>query len=154
MVLDPELATFVQSGLSILVGSANRRLLPTAMRAIAVAVEPDREHLVVYVADATSKRTLSDVQENPRLAVTFEKPTSHRGLQIKGTVVEVRPGPGKAPADVLRQREGFVAELAAVGLSPRLTHGLALEPFHEIRVRIEAVFVQTPGPGAGRQVGT
>lgn len=154
MVIDPELATFVESGLSILVGSANRRLVPTAMRAVAARVEPDREHLVVYIADATGQRTLADIRENPRLAVTFEKPTTHRGVQIKGAVVDVRPGPEKAPEHVLRQREGFAGELEAVGLSKRLTRRLALEPFHEIRVRIEALFVQTPGPGAGRRLET
>jgi hypothetical protein len=42
-----------------------------------------------------------------------------------------------------------VKSLAFIGMPPRLTLRQDSWPCHAVRLRIESVFLQTPGPGAG-----
>jgi hypothetical protein len=150
-VIPDDLAAFCDSGVSVLAGSASRRLVPTVMRAIAVRVEGDRRHVRLFVADATSARTLADLRENPRIAITVSKVTTYRTVQMKGEVLsitaEAEPG---AAEYVDRARAAFAEDLERIGMPGRHTRRLALLPFHEVRVRVDALFVQTPGPGAGK----
>ena len=135
----------------MLVGSANRRLVPTVMRAIAARVEADRQHLTLYVADATSARTLADLRENPRVAVTLSKVTTYRTMQVKGEVLSITASGDAAAAEYVdRVRNAFAADLERIGMPGRHTRRLAMLPFHQLRVRVDALFVQTPGPGAGK----
>ena len=152
-VIPDDLLAFCDSGVSVLVGSANQRLVPTVMRAIAVRVEKDCEHVRLYLADATSARTLADLRENPRIAITVSKVTTYRTVQLKGEVLsitaEAEPG---AAEYVDRARQAFAADLERIGMPGRHTRRLALLPFHEVRIRVGALFLQTPGPGAGKSM--
>lgn len=154
-LIPDELAVFFESGVSVLAGSANKRLVPTVMRAIAVRAEKDRQHVRLYVADATSARMLADVRENPRLAVTVSKVTTHRTMQLKGPVLSiVANGEADAAEYVDRARQAFARDLELIGMPSRHTRRLALLPFQELRIRVDALFVQTPGPGAGNPMPT
>jgi hypothetical protein len=57
-MLDPNLAAFLQEGLGIHIGTRNQRLEPNGARALAVVVEDDGAHLVVFVAEVAAARML------------------------------------------------------------------------------------------------
>ena len=48
-----------------------------------------------------------------------------------------------------RQWEAFLADLARIGFPALATDGWATWPAMAIRLRVTALFSQTPGPGAG-----
>lgn len=150
--LSEELAAFLESGLSIHVATRDAGLAPHGATAWAVTVDPDRQHLVVYVHEMESPQVLADLRANGELAVGFGRPTDDRACQLKGTFVAADPAPERVRALVERQADGFRHELEQVGIPRALTQGSSTWPCVAIRMRVRDVFVQTPGPGAGERM--
>lgn len=148
-VISKELASFLESGISILVGTRDARLQPEAARAFGARVGAGGAELTVLVPQAVGAVTAANVRDNGRIAVLFSRPSDHRSIQVTGRVAAIEPGGDAERALVDRYRCELAQTLAAVGLPPRLTLRAAHWPCHAIRLRVEAIYVQTPGPGAG-----
>ncbi len=69
-MIDPQFAAFLQEGLAVHIGTRNQHLEPSGARAIALTVEDDGIHVVVYVAKAAVKRLMADLESNGHAAVT------------------------------------------------------------------------------------
>ena len=151
--LSPELADFVQSGVSIQVGSRDSSLVPESARAVGARVESDGARVVVFLPVATGARTLANLADNGRVAVCFSRIEDHRTIQIKGRARSVSPASEQDRARVDRYRGEFTQKLAFVGMPPRLGYRIASWPCHAIEVELETIWVQTPGPGAGEALG-
>ncbi len=148
-MLSPDLAEFLESGVSILVGTRGDRFAPDCMRALGARVEPGLGELTVYLPEAVAESNLANLRDVPRAAICFSRPQDHRSIQIKGTVLEVREAREDERAVVERYRGALAASLGVLGLPPRIVFRVAHWPCRALRVRVESVFVQTPGPGAG-----
>jgi hypothetical protein len=155
-VISPELAAFLQSGIAILVGTRDGRLLPECTRGIGArveAAEAGRAEVTVFVADAVAGATLANLRDNGRIAVAFSRASDHRTFQLKGRLVALGPATERDRADIEQYRCAWATSLAEVGLPPRVTLRMAHWPAHAARFRVDDVFVQTPGPGAGARLG-
>lgn len=152
-MISPELATFLESGVSILVGTRDGRLVPECTRGIGARVEEGGAELTIFLADAVAGPTFANVRENHRIAVGFSRAEDHRTFQLKGRVLSLAPAGEADRAVIDRYRCAWATALGAVGMPPRLTLRVAHWPAHAIRLRVESVFVQTPGPGAGAPFG-
>jgi hypothetical protein len=152
-VISPDLAAFLESGIAILVGSRDARLIPECTRGIGARVEAGGAELTVFLPDAVAGPTLTNLRENRRIAVSFSRAEDHRTFQVKGRVLSVEPATERDRADVDRYRCAWATGLGAVGLPPRITLRMVHWPAHAVRFAVEAVFVQTPGPGAGARLG-
>jgi hypothetical protein len=148
-MLDPALAAFLQEGLGIHIGTRNERLEPNGARALAVTVEDDGAHLVVYVAEVAAARLLPDLAANGRAAVSFGRPVDDRACQVKGDVVSVRPAEASEREMIRAQFDGFLSNLELIGIPRAGAANWAVWPAVAIRVKATAVFEQTPGPAAG-----
>jgi hypothetical protein len=103
----------------------------------------------MFIGEALSQTLLRNIAETGRLAVQASNPVDHRTLQLKGRTVRA----GLAPDSDREFVAGFVHELAQVvdclGMPydrvVRMTHWPAIV----VDVRVEEIFLQTPGPGAG-----
>ena len=144
-----ELARFIESGVSIQVGTRDARLFPEGIRAFGVRVERGRREVTIFVPDATGATTLANVADNGLMAVCFARIADHRSIQVKGRVVSVQPAKDDERALVERYRGELQKKLGEIGLPSRISLRFNVWPCHAVRVRIESVFVQTPGPGAG-----
>ncbi|MDB4935194.1 MAG: hypothetical protein JWP87_2166 [Labilithrix sp.] len=151
--ISDDLATFLESGISVVVGSRDAQRRPAAMRAAGAVVSADRRSVTVFLPDQNAARTLDNLRDNGRIAVTFSRPSDHRSIQVKGSCVELRP----ATEDERARRETYVAafvdELATVGMARENTGRLTSWPSVAVRVEVEEVFDQTPGPAAGQKLG-
>jgi hypothetical protein len=148
-MIDTELAAFLQEGIAIQLGTRNARLEPNGARVVAVTVEGDGRHLVAYVPDAAAPQVLPDLEANGQAALVFARPPDERACQVKGTFTSARPASEAERAGVLAQWDRWLDRLASIGV-PRAT----LEPWitwpcTAIRLRVTAIFDQTPGPNAG-----
>ena len=148
-MIDGALAAFLQEGVGIHIGTRNERLQPNGARAIAVRVEPDGAHLVVYVARVAAARILPDLQSNGQAAVGFGRPVDDRACQVKGVFVEARDAAEDERAAVLAQWDGFLGSLEKIGIPRAATRPWVTWPAVAIRLKATAVFEQTPGPDAG-----
>jgi hypothetical protein len=152
-MISSELASFLESGVSILVGTRDARLVPECTRALGARVEAGGAELTIFLPDAVSAGTVANLRQNGRLAVAFSRAQDHRSFQVKGRVVALAPADDQDRTAIERYRCAWASELSVVGLPPRITLRVAHWPAQAVRVRVESIFVQTPGPGAGAPLG-
>jgi hypothetical protein len=101
------------------------------------------------VPEATGATVMAGVAASGRVAVCFARIEDHRSIQVKGDVVAIAPATDLERVLIERYRGEWARNLAVIGMPLRLSLRQNAWPCHAVRVRIEALFVQTPGPGAG-----
>jgi hypothetical protein len=148
-VIDPALAVFVEGAAAQTIGTADASCRPTIGRAWGLRVRDGHLVRALIGADAA---TTANLRPGARIAVLLIDVATYRSVQLKGAVVEVEP-PTEADHDVFDVYVGeFVAALRA---ADRHTSPDGALPAQLVAVTIDAdaVFDQTPGPGAGRALG-
>lgn len=148
-MLDRQLSDFLEEGLSTHIASRNDRLEPHAALVAALKVEAGGQHLVAFVPTVAVHPVLTNLQANGQVAVVCARPPDERGCQVKGTFVEAWDARDDERALVAAQWERFRDRLEMIGLPRVATDGWVMWPCTAIRFRVQAVFDQTPGPGAG-----
>jgi hypothetical protein len=151
-MIDQQLAAFLQEGVGIHIATRNAALQPNGARALAVAVDADGTHVVVYVAAAAAARILPDLEANGQVAIGFGRPIDDRACQVKGVFVEARAATEAERAVVSAQWSGFLGSLELIGIPRVATQAWVTWPAVAIRLRANALFNQTPGPDAGAPI--
>ena len=102
------------------------------------------------LADVAGRRVLPDLEANGHAAVVVARPTDERACQVKGTFVGVRPVKDSDRARAARQWSAFLDSLEYIGI-PRVSASTWItEVDVAIRLKVTAIFEQTPGPEAGK----
>ena len=151
-MIDAELALFLQQGLAINIGTRDATLAPHAAYAPAALVEPDGMHIVIYVPAVGAGPVLADLLHNGQAAVVFARPMDDRACQVKGTYVSHRPAGDDERPRVQAQWQGFLQQLEMIGTPGESTRTWMTWPCVAIRLRVTALFNQTPGPDAGARL--
>jgi hypothetical protein len=148
-MIDAELQAFLEDAVGIHLGTRSAELEPNGVRAVAASVEPGGEHLVVYLAKVAADRVLPDLESNGQAAVSFGRPVDERACQVKGVFVEARDARENERSRIRAQWDSFLANLEQIGIG-RMTYGeWVVWPCTAVRLRVQALFNQTPGPGTG-----
>jgi hypothetical protein len=148
-MIDRNLEAFLQEGVGIQIGTRNASLEPDGARVVAVKVDDDGTHLVAYVPKAAASRVLPDLEANGQAAVVFARPPDEKACQVKGVFVDARAARASERAFVAAQWERWVERLGSIGLPREASENWQTWPCVAIRIRVTALFNQTPGPGAG-----
>jgi hypothetical protein len=151
-MLDETLSEFLQQGLAIHLGTRNERLEPNGVRVTAVKVEDDREHLIVYVPTAASPAFMRDLETNGQAAVSFARPVDDKAYQVKGVFVSSRETTAAEQDFVAGQWQQALGQLDKVGLPGSSMATWKVWPCVAVRIRVTALFDQTPGPYAGAAI--
>ena len=144
-----ELASFLEDGLGLHIGTRNDLLEPSGARVVAIQADPDGLHVSIYMAGVAALRVLPDLRSNGQAAVTCARPTDERACQIKGTFVDVRPATTADRALMDAKWVLFADNLERIGISRQGLKDWVTWPAVVIRLRVTAVFDQTPGKMAG-----
>jgi predicted pyridoxine 5'-phosphate oxidase superfamily flavin-nucleotide-binding protein len=94
----------------------------------------DEQHILF--ADLFSLKTRKNLEENTKVAVTVVDTTTGKGYQLKGTAEVVSSGP-------LFEETAKRIKESPKGLPPVQ---------HVVKITVEAVFDQSAGPDAGKQI--
>jgi hypothetical protein len=148
-MIDAELAEFLQQGVGINIGTRNAALEPNASMAVAAAVESGGTHLVIYLPTVAAGPILDDLLANGQAAIVFARPQDDRACQVKGTFVSQRHATDDEHALVHAQWSAFLRQLDLVGTPGESTRTWITWPCVAVRLRVTALFSQTPGPDAG-----
>jgi len=148
-MLDKNLTEFLEQGVAIHIGTRNARLEPNGARVTAVRVEDEGRCLVAYIPKAATKSVLDDLQANGQAALSFARPADDRAVQVKGEFVSLRDAAAEEESFVIAQWQGFLKQLDLIGLPGAGTATWAMWPCVAVRIRVTALFSQTPGPDAG-----
>ena len=134
------------------IGTRDAALRPAHTFAVGAVVHEDRETVTVFVPTARAEDVLRDLTENGRIALGLAL-ASHEAYQLKGRYVSSRPTDDAERARQEAYRAALLADLLEAGypaaIARPLTLGFAYTPSVAVTFRVEAVFLQTPGPGAG-----
>jgi hypothetical protein len=148
-MVETELAGFLEQGLGIHIGTRNAQLEPEGARVAAVKVEGDGVHLVAYLPEVAAPRILSNLESNGEAALAFARPSDERACQVKGVFVAARPAGDDERPLVEAQWDGYLRQLEGIGIPRVATAGWVTWPAVAIRLKVTALFDQTPGPQAG-----
>ena len=148
--LPKELVEFVESGVSILIGTRDDKLRPECMRATGALVASDRHSITLLVPAQTGARTIANLKAGSPLSVTFSRPIDHRTVQVKGRASSVRAPSALEQQTAHRYLSAFVEAVYVVGVSRALSRRMRVEPCVAVDFAISELFQQTPGPEAGK----
>jgi hypothetical protein len=151
----PDRVLEVLNGPAIMfVGTRDSGLRPAHTGAVGAVVHDDRQTVTFFVPESRSAKLLSNLQDNGRVAFDFGW-TSHEAYQLKGTYLSSRP---TTPEDVARQEAYRKRLLAAVRqaypeeVARPYVLGARYKPALAVTFRVDEVYLQTPGPGAGNRI--
>lgn len=147
-----DLVPFVESGVSILVGTRDAGSRPYAMRAVGVKIHEGRRALTVYIPDVPGARSLANLRATKRIALTFTRPLDHRSIQVKGVVTAMRAASEEERSFLESYLEAWGEHVELVGLPRVLGSRLTYWPATAVDVDLDAIFQQTPGPSAGARL--
>ena len=151
-MIDRDLAGFLHDGVGIHIGTRNAQFEPNGARAISVKVDADGKHLDVFISDVAAARVLPDLEANGLAAVVFARPTDERACQVKGTFVAMRRVDEGERAAASVQWNAFLDSLEYIGI-PRVSANTWVSAADlVIRLKVTAIFEQTPGPDAGKTI--
>lgn len=151
-MITPELARFIESGISVLVGTRDARLRPDGLRAAGIQADPTSGTLTVFLPQATCERALANLADNGRIAVTVTRAIDHRSLQIKGRAIEIRSASLAERKFIEQYLDLLAVDWGHVGVPRRSTRAMNFWPASTVRVAAETLFEQTPGPDAGQSL--
>lgn len=151
--LPEELVDFVESGVSVLVGTRDGALEPETQRAVGAAVSRDRTTIQILLPELTGRRTLANLAAGSPMAVTFSRIVDHRTVQVKGACAGVRAATAQEVEAAQRYVAAFTEALYFIGMSRATARRLRIEPLWVVEVMVGELFEQTPGPSAGEKLG-
>lgn len=148
-MIDDALATFLQQGLGINLGTRDAALEPHASYVPAARVEPGGTHHTVFVPEVGAAEVLADLADNGQAALVFARPEDDRACQVKGVFEAAAPAGDADRAFIEAQYAGFMRQLEIIGAAGEHLRTWTTWPCVAVRVRVTALFSQTPGPDAG-----
>ncbi|SFH98255.1 hypothetical protein [Albimonas pacifica] len=152
--LSAELAAFVQSGITVLIGASDLHGTPVAGFGFSCTVDAAAGELRVLVDPAGSAPLLAAVRAGGSVAASFTD-LEHRSIQAKGARARIEAPTPRDLADYARQSRGHRDWLALAGFAPAFCTGFVrCDPQTAVVVVFapEQAFRQTPGPGAGEAI--
>jgi len=153
-VLPKEVVELFESGVSLLIGTRDAKLVPEATRGCGAIVHPCRTQLTVFIPDTAGSRALANLRDNGCIAVNFSSVLDHKALQVKGKLVGTRPAKEEEREILVRYHAAFTEVLYLVGIPRSITRLLDDWPCTACTFEVTDIFHQTPGPGAGERLKT
>lgn len=152
-MISDEVFAFLSGGKSLVVGTRDKDLLPEAARAVGLRPAADREHVTVFLPELIAARTVANLRDNGRIAIGLSHPPDHRSLQLKGRVTALSPASEEDLAFVRAYIQELSVVLDAIGLPAHVVSRVSYQPCLRADVRVEEIYLQTPGPDAGSALG-
>lgn len=150
LVFNPELDAFLTSPVMIL-AAAQGADGAAALGRVMGARRGDGARLDVFVSRAQWPRLVEALQPGAPVAVTFSRVQDYRTYQLKGRLLSLAAASADDVAFVERYQHAIGRMLGSVGVPHVfIARWLIREDLVTLSLDTDAVFVQTPGPGAGQ----
>jgi hypothetical protein len=151
-VIPAEYIDLFEGGVSIFVGTRDAENRPLAVRAVGASVSKDRREVTVFLHESWTNPALDNLRTNGEIAVGFSRPMDHLSVQVKGKVKSIVPASEGARTVPDRYHASYSEQLYIIGLPRSLTKRINVWPAAAVTLEVASIFLQTPGPGAGRKL--
>lgn len=155
VALDDSQSAFINGPVSISVASRDSNLVPSLARAYGCRLNGGRREVTIFLPIARSTTVVGDLRAGAPVSVVFSRPSTHRTLQLKAPRAQVAPLAMGDREILLSYAECFGGEIRSLGYPETFVRAMvapAAEDAVAVTFSPEAVFEQTPGPGAGRRL--
>lgn len=155
ILIDDELAAFMQGGISLNLAARDGRMMPSVARALGCRVTGNGRSVRILVSQQQAAQVLADVRETGMLAVVVSEPASHRTFQLKGGRARIEAPGAEDLLAVHAYRVSFPAHLEGLGYPPLMIRTFLSCPDEDVVAIVfspDAVFLQTPGSHAGSEL--
>jgi predicted pyridoxine 5'-phosphate oxidase superfamily flavin-nucleotide-binding protein len=156
--LPDDVKAFIERGVSVMVGTRDAELVPELVRAWGPRISGDRKRVSVCVAVAAAAKTIGNLKDNHRLAVTFAFPADSNAIQLWGRCTGTGRPHREDLSAVRQHRDAFTRVNTGLGAPPAFIEALwqrelaGSTDMVTIRFVVEQIFNQTPGPDAGSRL--
>lgn len=149
-MIPDRLVEFVHGSVLAFVGTRDAQLRPAVTWAFGLRAAAASDEITAFVPDVEIGQTRSNLSHNGLIALSVIQPITHECYQFKGKLTAMRPmtDEERAVQEIQRSKVGALLDKPFPGLAA----GFILVPSTAIAFEVEEAFVQTPGPGAGRQL--
>lgn len=152
LLIDDELASFMQGGRSLNLASRGAGMIPSVARATGCRVTDGGRTVRMLVSQQQCAQLLAHVRETGMLAAVVSEPSSHQTYQLKSAAARIEQPCSEDLAMVADCRDRFCAGLERLGYPPVMIRTFLNCPDEDIVAVVfepDAVFSQTPGSNAG-----
>jgi len=144
---------FLERATVAVAGTRDAQRIPHMHRVSAWRLGADQQTMTCCVAAAFEPHLLESLQDNGWFTVTIEEIGPHETYQFKGRYLDWRPCNDEDLEAHRRLVERFTRVVASLyGISEAACRAHVHEPRIAIRFEILEIYLQTPGPGAGRRL--
>jgi hypothetical protein len=152
--LPPELIALLEGPSIMHLGTRDAALQPMSTFAFGLKLDDaNSREVTVFLPVTVAAPMLANLRDNGQMAVSLVRPTDHRALQFKGVWLGERRTDDADRAFVERYRVALTEEMGLVGVPRSIWRRVAWWPSLALRMEVREVFVQTPGPSAGKRCG-
>lgn len=154
MQIEKELAKFLASPVMIIIGTSDAHGQSEIARGAGAKVDANHGVVELLFSGWQWPATTKNLRANPRIAVTFARPTDYVSYQVKG-----RATLRDAGTEDIVFSDRYLANIAELLLGLGLNREL-VAPWLVNReavvahIDVDEIFVQTPGTGAGQKLGS
>lgn len=157
MAIPEKLVEFLHGPVFVGIGSRSEKLRPLHTWAMGGIVTSDRQGIVLFVPEAVSRPLMENLKNNGRVAIAAGSPVDNENYQFKGEFLSARPTDEKEVAIQEIYRAKLLASCIQVGypepMIKPLVMGFVYKPSLAVTFRIHEIYLQTPGPEAGKRIG-
>ena len=154
-MFDDETRAFLESGCGLIVGTVEGDGAPHAARGWGLDVlDPGPPARLRLLLEATDERSIAHVAAGRTIAITATSVTTLRSIQLKGRALGAEVASPEDQARAARYIEEFFADVHATDDVPwERFERFVPTAFVPCTLEAHERYDQTPGPGAGAQVG-
>lgn len=153
VVIPGIIVDFLERATGALAGTRDADLVPHVHRVGGWRVSDDRRSMTCVMAEQLTRHLRSDLEDNGRVTVTIEEIGPHETYQFKGLCLEIRAPDEEERHAFERTRDRFAKVVALLfGIDEEGCRSHLAQPTVAVRFAVEEIYVQTPGPGAGRRL--
>lgn len=144
---------FLDRAIVAIGGTRDHSLVPHVHRVSGWRCSPDRKTITCLVPEQFTSELVSSLEDNGQFALTVCEVPSHETYQFKGDYVDSRPTNEADVTDFEGCRRRFAERLAnLLGLPEETCRAFVSGPSIAVTFQVREIFVQTPGPAAGRRL--
>jgi hypothetical protein len=155
-MIPPPIIRFIEERANIgFAGTREANLVPRGHRVPGWRVAPGGRTITALLPETSVSDALEALLQNGRVAITLEEVGTHETYQLKGRYMSHRPVQAADVELAVRLRDRFVKSIRALYAQPGAAEALGASipsPTLAVDIQVDEVFLQTPGPGAGRRL--
>ncbi len=151
-MIPKKLVDFMNGPVIINIGARNNQLQPAFNRSVGAIVSEDRETMTVFVFEPFADVILKNLNDNGRISLIAASMPSHETYQFKGAYVSSRKTENKDLELQENYRNKLLEHFKPFDFPENFIRNMPYNPSIAVTFRVEEIFVQTPGPGAGKKI--